>query len=81
MLFGGFAFLWLSAYPKFNVRSVITLFIISVALGATIELGQGYFVSLGRSMEFMDAVADSIGAAIGISFFGIGVSAARRAGK
>jgi len=81
ILFAGFAFLWLCAHPRFNARTIVTMLVVSIALGACIEVLQGYFVSLGRSMEFMDAVADSIGAVIGIALFGIGVSAAKSAKK
>ena len=43
------------------------MFLIAVALGSFIEVMQGILSFLGRSMELMDAVADSIGGALGIA--------------
>jgi VanZ family protein len=69
VLLGGFSFLWLCARPAITAKWLITLFLISVSLGAFIEVLQGVLTFLGRSMEFMDAVADSIGALLGIGLF------------
>ena len=69
ILFGGFTFLWLCARPIVNLRSLFSLFLIAVALGSFIELMQGLLTFLGRSREFMDAVADSIGGLLGIGVF------------
>jgi VanZ family protein len=71
VLFGVFAFLWLCARPERSARWLISLFLISVAFGACIELLQGLLTFLGRSMEFMDAVADAIGGALGIALFSL----------
>jgi VanZ family protein len=71
VLFGGFTFLWLCARPQRTVKWLASLFLISVAFGAFIELMQGLLTFLGRSMEFMDAVADAVGALIGIGFFSL----------
>ena len=69
VLFGGFTFLWLCARPKINFKSLIGMFLIAVALGAFIEIMQGILTFLGRSMELMDAVADSVGGLLGIRLF------------
>ena len=69
VLFGGFTLLWLCANPSRQFRRLAGLFLIAMALGAAIELLQGLLSFLGRSMEFMDAVADSVGAILGISLF------------
>lgn len=69
VLFGGFTFLWFCARPQRNIKWLISLFLISVALGAFIELMQGLLSFLGRSMEFMDAVADALGGLLGIGIF------------
>jgi VanZ family protein len=69
VLFGGFAFLWLCARPVINAFSISALFLICIALGSFIEIMQGILSFLGRSMEFMDAVADSIGGLLGIALF------------
>ncbi len=71
VLFGGFTFLWLTARPIRSAIWLVTLFFIAVALGATIEILQGILTFLHRSMEFMDAVADSIGGLLGIFVFSI----------
>ncbi len=69
ILFGGFTFLWLCARPIINNTSLLILFFISIGLGSFIELMQGILAFLGRSMELMDAVADAIGALLGIGLF------------
>src|ERR1039458_4976395 len=69
VMFGGFTFLWLCSRPVLNAKWLINMFLISVALGSFIELMQGALTFLGRSMELMDAVADAIGAVIGIGLF------------
>ena len=69
VLFGGFTFLWLCSRPVRTAKSLIGMFLIAVALGSFIEVMQGILSFLGRSMELMDAVADSIGGALGIGLF------------
>jgi VanZ family protein len=69
ILFGGFTFLWMCYKPVVNRRWIITLFLIAVGLGSLIEILQGILTFLGRDMEFMDAVADSIGGLLGIVLF------------
>jgi len=69
VLFGTFSFLWLCGFPKRKFGHLALVFIISIALGWLIECLQGYFVSLGRSKDIMDAVADGIGGLLGILFF------------
>jgi len=68
-LFGGFTFLWLCARPVRTISSLAGLFLIAVALGAFIEVMQGWLTFLGRSMELMDAIADAVGGILGIGFF------------
>jgi VanZ family protein len=69
VMFGGFSFLWMCARPLFKSSWYVMLFLISVVLGAFIEMMQGALPSLGRSMEAMDIAADSIGGAVGILIF------------
>ena len=71
ILFGGFSFLWLLSNPALVITRLITMFIIAVAFGAAIEIMQGILTFLGRSMEFMDAVADAIGGLLGIGLFAL----------
>jgi VanZ family protein len=69
VLFGGFTLFWLCANPSLQYRNLARWFLIATALGSAIELLQGLLAFLGRTMEFMDAVADSVGAILGISLF------------
>ena len=71
VLFGGFTFLWFCSSPRANFKTILVLFLAAVALGSFIELMQGLLTLLGRSMELMDAVADSIGGALGIGLFSL----------
>ncbi len=69
VLFGGFTFLWLCAYPIRTIPRLLIMFLTAVAIGCFIELMQGLLTFLGRSMELMDAVADAIGGLLGIGLF------------
>lgn len=76
--FGGFTFSWLCARPVFKTSWLITIGLVAVAFGALIEVLQGALPALGRASEFMDAVADSIGAVLGIILFSILAAIARK---
>ncbi|MBS1688810.1 MAG: VanZ family protein [Bacteroidetes bacterium] len=69
VLFGTFTFLWLCGFPKRKFGHLALIFIISIALGWLIECLQGYFTSLGRDKDIMDAIADGIGGLLGVLFF------------
>jgi VanZ family protein len=69
VIFGGFTFLWLCARPVRKASWLVILFFIALVYGCLIELMQGAFTSLGRSMELMDAVADGLGGLLGIGLF------------
>jgi len=71
VMFGGFTILWLCSKPVRTFSGYLKMFLIAVALGSFIELMQGLLSFLGRSMEFMDAIADSIGGLSGIGVFGV----------
>lgn len=64
-----FAILWLCAYPTRKIGGLIRIMATVILLGAFIEVMQGILTFLGRSMEFMDAVADTIGGFVGIGIF------------
>ena len=81
VLFGGFTFLWLCARPVITPSSLFALFLLSVALGSFIEVMQGLLTFLGRSMEFMDAVADGVGGLLGIGLFCLFAYWTNRSGK
>ena len=78
VLFGVFAFLCLCAAPAYTRKRLVLLFLISSGLGVFIELLQGLLTFLGRSMELMDVVADSVGGMLGIAVF---LLCARAAGR
>ncbi len=69
VLFGVFAFLWLCVYPAARLWVMV---LVSLALGILVEALQMWFVSLGRSGEVMDAVADGVGGVIGAALFWLG---------
>jgi VanZ family protein len=69
VLFGMFTFLWLCSRPELTLSWLIKLFLIAIGLGAFIEVMQGVLTFLGRSMEFMDGVADATGGLLGIAVF------------
>ena len=69
IMFGGFTFLWLCSRPGHKFSWFVVMFLIAVALGSCIELLQAALPSLGRSCEFLDVVADSIGGLLGILAF------------
>ncbi len=76
--FGVLTFLWLGARPAYTGKTLLYFFFMALLLGCLIEAGQGYFTSLGRSMELMDVVADAVGAALGIGAFIAGARVARK---
>ena len=78
VLFGGFTFLWLCTRPVTKFTWLVIMFLIAVALGSFIDFMQGWLTFLGRSMELLDAVADSIGALLGIVIFAIAAAFANR---
>jgi VanZ family protein len=69
VIFGVFAFLWLCARPAYTRKSLLLHFLIATGMGMFIELLQGLLTFLGRSMELMDVVADSVGSMLGIALF------------
>jgi len=69
IMFGGFTFFWLCSNPSLEPIHLFRIFLVSVLFGASIELLQGLLSFLGRSMEFMDAVADAVGGLIGVGIF------------
>lgn len=77
IFFGGFTFTWLCSRPVLQVRWLITIGVIAIAFGSFIEIMQGVLTFLGRASEFMDAVADSIGAVLGILLFALLASFAK----
>jgi VanZ family protein len=77
VLFGVFSFAWCAARPGASARYSWLVLLWSVFLGCFIEYLQGYFASLGRSPEVMDAVADAIGGGLGVVLFALGRRLAR----
>ena len=69
LLFSGFSFFWLLGYPAATFRRMALMVLLSLVFGSLIEVAQGIFTFLHRSMEFMDAVADTIGGLTGVLVF------------
>lgn len=72
ILFGGFAWLWLRAFPKDSRLSwLLSMTIISAAVGVLVELLQYAIPALGRSGDPWDALADAVGGLLGSLLFGL----------
>ncbi|MBX2904584.1 MAG: VanZ family protein [Taibaiella sp.] len=69
VLFGVFTFLWLWSGVVSGAAKYVVLITVAILLGVTIEGLQAVLVSLGRSAELMDAVADAVGALLGAGVF------------
>lgn len=69
VLFGVFSFLWLCASTTRTRRYTLLVLVISCLFGWMVELLQGWLTFLGRSMDGMDVLADSIGGALGVVVF------------
>lgn len=66
LLFGGFTLFWMAGKLFNNSYAGLLTLIAGIALGILVELLQGSLTYLGRSADAMDAVADSIGALLGV---------------
>lgn len=71
ILFGTLAILLLCSDPSIKWKRLVIVFLGCTLFGSLIEIFQGIFVSLGRSCELMDAVADSVGGILGIVVFSL----------
>lgn len=69
IIFAGFSFLWLCVRPHSRLLFGLLLFLISVAVGYSVELLQGSGITRGRSYDLNDVLADAIGGAIGVLIF------------
>jgi VanZ family protein len=69
VLFGVFTFLWLWSGIVSGAARYVVIITTAILLGISIEGLQAVLVSLGRSAELMDAVADAVGAALGAGVF------------
>lgn len=57
-----------SRFQLLRKRAIIISLVCSIAYGVLIELLQ-YFLSTGRSAEFQDLIANTVGSVLGIYFF------------
>ncbi len=69
VMFGIFTFLWLCAKPTYTAVYVVRVLVAGILLGCAIEVLQGTLTTLGRSMELLDAIADAVGALLGIAVY------------
>lgn len=68
-IFAVLAFLLLCTYRKAAARQALIVFLLCAAYGYAVELLQGSGLVEGRSCDPYDALADSLGALIGIAVF------------
>ncbi|NDC43133.1 MAG: VanZ family protein [Chitinophagia bacterium] len=80
VLFGGFCFFWLLAYPAQKLLTLLLWVAAGVATGIAVELLQGTLTFLGRSADAMDVLADSIGAVLGTILYAVAARASRTVG-
>ena len=69
VFFGLFSLLWWCGFPGGANRRGLWIVLTGSALGGLIELFQGWLVFLGRSMELLDWVADTLGSLLGAAFY------------
>jgi len=63
-LFWGLAFFWLRAFSAHSARLIIVILISGLVFAPLSELYQG-IISTGRTVDFMDSLADGIGFILG----------------
>lgn len=68
LLFAGFSFFWLCAYPTRRLLPLLGWLALSVFIGWLVEYIQGNFVP-GRFQDDMDTLADAVGGLAGIIIF------------
>jgi VanZ family protein len=71
-IFGLLSFLILFCFNRLSLKNCLLVWLICTAYGYVVELLQGSGISVGRAFDHFDALADSLGAALGVLlFFGI----------
>ena len=68
VLFAGFSFFWLCAYPSRRWLPLLWWLALSIFVGWLVEYIQGHFVP-GRFQDNMDTLADAVGGLAGIIIF------------
>jgi len=72
VLFGVFSALWLRAYPPqphTGISQFRRITFLAIGLGCLVEGLQSALPSLGRSGDFLDALADALGGVLGSTAF------------
>jgi VanZ family protein len=69
IIFGGFSFLWMFRMGKFTFKTGLWTLLLSFLFGVFVELIQGSGLVRGRSFEYLDILADTTGAIIGLLLF------------
>ncbi len=69
IIFGVFSFLWAMLLKKPKFATLFLIFLISSLFGLAVECIQGSGLVRGRSFEWNDFFADSIGSAMGLLLF------------
>jgi VanZ family protein len=69
ILFGGFSFLWLLAFPEKSIGFLLFIFLLGCVFGWMVEELQGLLYFLGRAKDWLDIYADAFGSFIGTFIF------------
>lgn len=69
VLFGGFAFLWLTALGSRRLKALLVAASGGIALGWLVEVLQYLLPQLGRTYDVMDIAADGVGAVLGVGLY------------
>ena len=68
-VFAAFAFAWSMVYKTYSWLKAFFIILVAFVLGWLVEVIQGSGLTIGRSFEVMDIVADGIGGIIGAIIF------------
>lgn len=68
ILFAGFSFFWMLAYPGRKWQALLWWLGLSIFVGWLVEYIQGHYVP-GRFQDDMDTLADAVGGLVGILAF------------
>lgn len=68
-IFGLLSFLVLFRFTPLHFKDCFVVWLLCTAYGYLVELLQGSGITQGRAFDHFDALADSLGAALGILFF------------
>ena len=77
-LFAPFCFLWLLSWPSSSFSRLFIILLFGCFAGFLVEIFQKMFPALGRNYDFMDILADAVGALLGVLLFALCARLSRR---